>query len=250
MSLLGMSRSQVQSVIKQKGKPTRENLDSALRRLGSSLEDEIDEAAKRRIMIQRAADSFRAARAARSEPISRLPLPAAECDEVTYGKILPFESFLEQERWDEAIRQIQDSGLSPLEAIAAADWAFGRMLLEGFRIKTMTAIMRFGDIETIDLDDPVESPQAKVGTILRLYSGFRGAPDRVEVARRAGLPKKTCQKDIADLIEYVGLEANDFEPIVKPLPLLLLKSAGTRTFVTECLTQLSSRSEGEQNDAN
>lgn len=251
MSLLDMTRAQVQTLIGKKGRPTRENLEAALRRTGTSLAKAIDESRKREFMIKKAGERFRAARTERNEPQAANRMPAVDCDRIVRARGLPqFQSFFDIDAWAKLIHEFRSQhNLSLHHSITAADWAFARMHLDGFRVQMLTAIYEFGDVNNVDLHEPPESPKAKVAVILQLYTAFKDAPNRVEVARRAGIKKSECYKVINELIEYCGLEPGDFEPTVSPLPLLLLKSEETSGYVSDCLGKLASSRGGAEDVA-
>ena len=247
MAHLRMSRSQVQSLVGPSAQPPRENLESALQRIGPPLHSTIDVAKKRETMIEHTVKRFRSARHSQSEHESKKSLSATECDRVTRDIGLPqFQSFFVPDKWLSLIDGLQRSHqLSQSDAIIVADWSFGRMCLDGFRRHIMTAISQKGAIEEVDLSAPQrDSAATKVSLIMHLYYGFKDAPDRIEVARRTHLPKKNSSKTLDELIEFCGLKASDFEPNTSSIPLLLLKSEGTAGYVSNCLKEMNSRRGG------
>ncbi|MDB5348656.1 MAG: hypothetical protein JWP89_7033 [Schlesneria sp.] len=251
MSFLEMTRAQVQTLVGNKGKPTRENLDLALRRTGTALSKEINETRKREVMIKKAGEQFRLGRIRQNEPHPAKQFSPSECDKIVQLEPLPrINSFFRSDEWLQLVDGLQTRHhLSLFDAITVADWLFARMLLDGFRMHVMTAIHDFGDVENVNLRDPIDSPAAKVAVILKLYAGFKHAPNHIEVARRVGVPKSKCNTLLPELIDFCGLEMADFESTATSLPLLLLKSEGTATYVTDCLVKMASRRGGFQDVA-
>lgn len=252
IGFLDVSRAQYQTLTGAKGLPTREILQHALLRCGIDPSQEIDKKRKRLLMIQRSVSQFQNARSKRNEPICGEKLSPEVCDETVRQLDIPsFESFVNAPAWNELVHNIHSRfDISCLSAVGVTDWLFGRFFMEGFRSHLTEAIFTFGDISNVELTSLIESKQAKVGTIFKLYFGFNGAKNRAEAFRRLQWRKPKSESIFDQLFEYTGLEATDFEPIVSPLPLLLFKSRETRHYVRMCLKKMAMQLDGEQDGHN